>query len=131
MYYYYALPFPTPIYTYGNGHAYALYMTRFHMLHGHAYTPYSAGQKFWNDRVILSEIPPHTYIPHYYYLITMAPTNLRARTRLAYKYHTLSIRGRIIGRRRGGAIYKVIVVAEKIPKTIIFNTIKLANTRLS
>ena len=61
----------------------------------------------------------------------MAPTTPRARARLAYKYLTLSIRGRIIGRRRGGAIYKVIVVAEKIPKTIIFNTIKLANTRLS
>ena len=61
----------------------------------------------------------------------MASTTLGARSRLAYKYLTLFIRGRIIGYRRGGAIYKVIVIAKKIPKTIIFNTIKLAKTRLS
>ena len=61
----------------------------------------------------------------------MATTTPRAYARLAYKYLTLSIIGRIIGRRRGGVIYKVIVVAENIPRTIIFNIIKLANNRLS
>ena len=61
----------------------------------------------------------------------MAPTTPRARARLAYKHLTPSTRGRIIGRRRGGATYKAIAAAEKIPKTTIFNTIKSANTRLS
>ena len=73
----------------------------------------------------------NTHIPYHYYSLTMAPTTPRARARLAHKHLTLSTRGRIIGRRRGEDIYKVIVVAEKIPKTKIFNTIKLTNTRLS
>ena len=61
----------------------------------------------------------------------MASTTLRARARLVYKYLTLSIRGRIIGRHRGAAIYNVIVIVKKVSKTIIFNIIKLASTRLS
>ena len=61
----------------------------------------------------------------------MAPSTPRARTRLAYKYLTLSIRGRIKGRRHGRSIYKIKIVTEKTTKTIIFNTIRLANNRLS
>ena len=53
----------------------------------------------------------------------MTPTTLRARTRLAYKYLTLSTRGRIIRRRREGASYREIVAFKKSPKSLILNTI--------
>ena len=53
----------------------------------------------------------------------MNPTTPRARNGLAYKYLTLSIRGRIIKRRRRGVSYREIVFFKKIPKSITFNII--------
>ena len=79
--------------------------------------------KFFGHSLILSEIPPHSQNLHYYHLITMTPTTLRPRTRLACKYLTLSIRGSIIGRRRGGASYRESLEFKKTPISIIFNTI--------